>query len=436
MERLQPASVLATVKGVYDDISGEMLSAASERRMPGISEMIEKIVARLQIVEKENPLFVLDGRGILLKETDYSFASPVVENMLLAIDDTLSLKARAAEEQIARLAGSEDAILFSDPLHAKLAVIHAFGTPQHILIARRDLYEDRSGLRLENIFRLLASRWKETGAGNRVLPEDYITRMSDKTGLIWFSITENLLPSLDKNGLKVVRESMGLRWIPCIADIDLVPLTDLSSCMIDHVPPLGDYVRSGYDLVLCGGGQLIGGPNCGILVGSKRAIEVIRISRMAALFAPHRVDLAGLQRTLDLYSDPDIAFSNIPVLQRITTSVENLENRAERLIPQLSACSLIDQVRFEKGESVLRDEPCSGRVPSIVLHITPKEKTAEQFASFLESRNPALKVRFQEKEILIDLRSISPMYDGNLAEIFESCSNTSEPGPQEEKIIS
>ena len=51
--------------------------------------------------------------------------------------------------------------------------------------------------------------------------------------------------------------------------------------------------------------------------------------------------LAALAATLRLYQDPETAEQRIPLLILLTTSLENLRNRAERLAPQLAACAVV-----------------------------------------------------------------------------------------------
>ncbi len=425
LERLHPSAVLATVKGVYDDISGEMYSAATERRKPDISDLIEKIVARLQIVEKEVPGLVLDGRGYLLSGDHVDMANSALESMIWAIDENTSISRQEVEPLLCKLTGAEGALFFANPLQARLAVIRTFGYNKKILIARRDLYEDSNGVRLENLFNSFSSRAVEVGAVNHVLLDDYRSACSDYTGIVWMTAGKhaNFQPPLEKNEITSLKELSEKYEFPILCEMELAPITNLSTYLLDSPATLSDQLKIGYDLILCSGAQLIGGPNCGIVLGCKKWIDSIKAQIFTGFLAPHRVDLTGLHKTLSLYNNIDEAFRKIPILLTITTSIANLKNRAERLKPQLEACSCLRSVNIREGISFLYDDNSKGQVPTCLLDLEPTETATKMFAHNLAEKKPGLKVRISEKTVQIDLRSISPVFESDLVEVFECYDN-------------
>src|SRR5207247_9061308 len=80
--------------------------------------------------------------------------------------------------------------------------------------------------------------------------------------------------------------------------------------------------------------------------------QILKAPRMRAV----RVDkltLAALAATLRHYRDPEEAERSIPLLSLLSTPVDNLKNRAERLAPQLAACPAIGSAEAIAGTTYL-----------------------------------------------------------------------------------
>lgn len=424
LDRLQPGAVYATVRGVVDDISGEMFSAASEWRAPDISELIEKIVARLQDVVAEKSTVVLDGRSVLFSPFAEELGRGTVEDMVWSIDSGRPIQESTVTSLLCRLTGAEDAIVFGNVAQAKTAVLKSLCSDRHAVIGRRDLYEDGNGVRLETLFDLGGAEFKEVGASNSTTFEDYRRVCSSETGLVYFSNGghNHLNFALDAQGMKQLRELSERFGFPLVYDLEFAPVLDLSEVFDDDIPTLGEYIKGEADLLIFGGGQLIGGPACGFAAGRKEWIGKIRQSGISSCFPVHRVDLAGCYRTLVLTQDRDTVTSTIPVMQRVFTSEANLLNRATRLAVQLASYSFVDSVEAIPGHTSLYPGGKKGNLPTSLLAITPKNRTAKDVSKMLESVKPGIMVNEEDTRLTIDTRMIPPRYDALLVEIFEACS--------------
>ena len=70
-------------------------------------------------------------------------------------------------------------------------------------------------------------------------------------------------------------------------------------------------------------------------------IEQINRHPLARALRVDKLTLAALGATLRLYQDPDTVEQKVPLRILLSTPVENLHNRADRLAPQLAACDAI-----------------------------------------------------------------------------------------------
>ena len=106
-------------------------------------------------------------------------------------------------------------------------------------------------------------------------------------------------------------------------------------------PMASESIKAGADVVLLSGDKLMGGPQCGLIVGRKGLVQQIARHPMNRALRVDKMTLAALAATLRLYRDQDTAEQTIPLLMLLNTPVENLKNRAERLAPQMAAAAAV-----------------------------------------------------------------------------------------------
>src|SRR5262249_2641658 len=95
-------------------------------------------------------------------------------------------------------------------------------------------------------------------------------------------------------------------------------------------------IASGVDLVVLRGDGLVGGPSCGLLIGSNKVIGRLRADPLFTAWQLEPSRRAALVATVECHENPTSGIDAIPIMQCLTVSMENLRNRAERLAPQLS----------------------------------------------------------------------------------------------------
>ena len=95
-------------------------------------------------------------------------------------------------------------------------------------------------------------------------------------------------------------------------------------------------LREGADLVLACGDKLVGGPQCGIILGRRSHVETLARHPLARALQLDKLALSALAGTLRLYRKPGEAQRSIPIWQLLAAPLENLKLRAERLAPQMA----------------------------------------------------------------------------------------------------
>ena len=144
-----------------------------------------------------------------------------------------------------------------------------------------------------------------------------------------------------------------------------------------------------------------------------------------------RVDkctLAALAATLRLYREPATLEQAVPLFSLLSTSVANLQNRAQRLAPQIAAAEsvasaeAVPSTTFLGGGSVPAQE-----IPTWCIALTPADRNATDFSARLRAGNPPVFSRVQKDRVWLDLRSVFPSQDILLVRAVETVAKGRQP---------
>lgn len=184
------------------------------------------------------------------------------------------------------------------------------------------------------------------------------------------------------------------------------------------------------DLVITGGDGLLGGPPCGLIIGSRAEIENI-----AASAAWHALEADLVTRamiTLVLEGSLHANGPEHPVALAVTTSPDNLKHRAERISIRLAADESIASCQLTDAPARLTPTGSWG-IASRQLRIRSHRKTAEAWVTELSTGVPAVLAQVIDDSLAIDLRWVRPADDSALvAALLGYASASDEQGPGKE----
>jgi len=352
--------VVSRVRSVLDDLRQEVQHAAAERTLPTVSELAEKIARRIQQDETPRLRPVINATGILLHTGlgRAPLADEAVEEMVAAARDYASVevdlrsgqrsqRVLAVEGLLRDLTGAEAALVVNNNAGATMLALAALAAQREVIVSRGQLIEIGGSYRLPDVMSASNAVLREVGTTNKTHLDDYRAAIGDATAALMLVHTSNFVvvgftesPSL----AELVRLGHE-RSLPVIHDIGSGAMIDFERFGFAGEPVAADSIKAGADLVLFSGDKLLGGPQCGILVGRRAHLERIAKHPMARALRVDKLTLAALAATLRLYRQPEVALARIPLLQLLGTSVENLRQRAARLAPQMAASSAIASAR-------------------------------------------------------------------------------------------
>lgn len=199
-----------------------------------------------------------------------------------------------------------------------------------------------------------------------------------------------------------------------------VGLVDPAEYGLSHVDTIGDRLASETDLVLVEGAGLLGGPPCGIVLGRREFVDKLRQHPLAEVARADRLALIALDATLRVYQAEEVAIHQIPVLQLISTSVANLQQRCERLSPLLEVCEGVAKATPMQCESIWYDASAtkiSG--PTWAIKLEPAGGSVQDLSQRLLGAATRVVAREQQDAVWLDLRSVFPRWDQRLVAALE-----------------
>jgi L-seryl-tRNA(Ser) seleniumtransferase len=183
----------------------------------------------------------------------------------------------------------------------------------------------------------------------------------------------------------------------------LSALDDLGSGALSDAGPLAgepqvrESVAAGADVVTFSGDKLLGGPQAGVMVGRRDAIERCRRHPLARALRIDKLSLAALEATLALYREPERALAELPVLRAANEPLQAVRARAERLAGRLGGTVVETIARVGGGALPLAELPSAG----VALAGDP-----DALAAALRAGDPPVLARVVEARLVLDCRTL------------------------------
>ena len=250
----------------------------------------------------------------------------------------------------------------------------------------------------------------EVGTTNRTHLEDFETALTEKTGAMLAVHPSNYRVLGFTAGVSL-EELVALgasRSVPVIHDLGGGILVDMTRFGLPHEPVVSESVIAGADVVTFSGDKVLGGPQAGVIVGKREAVEAIRKNPLMRALRCGKLTYAALEATLKLFLNPEALQESHPTLRMFTESTDVLQERGEAIAGALADLSSQD-VTVQVDNSIA--QAGSGTLPleeisSIALVIQSKSPSVNELASRLRRNDPPIIGYIQENRLFLDLRTV------------------------------
>ena len=147
-------------------------------------------------------------------------------------------------------------------------------------------------------------------------------------------------------------------------DLGSGSLIDFSKYGLAREPTVSDAVAAGTDIVTFSGDKLLGGPQAGIILGNRPAVERIRANPLTRALRIDKLTLAALESTLRLYRDESLAIKKIPTLRMLAMDFDETKKLAQPFIETIKE-RLKDSALVESAD--LSSRTGGGAFPELAL---------------------------------------------------------------------
>ena len=412
--------VVGAVRKAIDDARRD---ASSEE----ITDWAERIESRIRAATTRSLRPVFNATGVVL-HTNLGRA-PLAESAIDAVREVaegfsnleydLESGARGSRyvhcvDLLRELTGAEDAIVVNNCASALVLTLSALARGREVIVSRGELVEIGGSFRVPDIMQRSGATLVEIGTTNRTHLGDYARAISSRTGAIAkihrsnFALT-GFTADVDVRDLAPIASEHG---IPIVHDLGSGLLIDLSEFGLSGEPTARDALDAGASIVLMSGDKLLGGPQAGIIVGTKNLIDLLRRDPFARVMRVDKMTLAALTATLELYRDREVALREIPALSMLSATANAIKGRCGSLAAKLSDRGIKSSV-VESEASVGAGAFPAKPLPSFALRI---DGNATELEKKLRGGNPPVIGRIADGGLLLDLRSVPERDDSSLAD--------------------
>ena len=283
---------------------------------------------------------------------------------------------------------------------AVLLILPALANRKRVIIANSQLVEIGGGFRIPDVMRQSGAKLIAIGTTNRVHLSDYQTALQEPTALVLTAHHSNykIIGFTTEPDLKEIAAAAHEMDTPLVVDLGSGAFMDTADYGLSHEPTVQESLAAGADLVCFSGDKLLGGPQAGIIIGSKRLIDKIKKHPLARAVRADKLCLAGISATLVHYLKNE-AVDKIPVWKMIAMETDQINSRAEKWLKAIGQGSVIMGKSMVGGGSLPTET-----LPTYLFVLDVKNPT--KFHKSL--RTPPIPVisRIENDQILFDPRTV------------------------------
>jgi L-seryl-tRNA(Ser) seleniumtransferase len=317
-----------------------------------------------------------------------------------------------------REAPSYSALVVNNCAAATFLALNTLAEGGEVIVSRGELVEIGGGFRIPEILAKSGAILREVGTTNRTRLADYEDALSDATRLI-LRVHQSNFSMEGFTERPALRDLVSLgkrRNVPLFNDQGTGLITSLEPLGIGSEPTLLDSFHLGCDLIAASGDKLLGGPQCGLLIGSTGLVRKIRKNPLYRAFRADKLTYAALQATLTDYASGKN--STIPVHRMLNASATEIFNRCECISRQANSTELAAQA-VPVLSLIGGGTAPTARLQSAAVSLHHQTLQPQALLLALRRLEPPVVGRIHENQVLLDLRTVEPEFDATLASLLQ-----------------
>ncbi|MEG2353358.1 MAG: L-seryl-tRNA(Sec) selenium transferase [Clostridium sp.] len=314
------------------------------------------------------------------------------------------------EEILVKITGAESALVVNNNAAAVMLILNTLCKDKEAVVSRGQLVEIGGSFRIPDVMTFSSAKLIEVGTTNRTHDYDYINNINENTGVLLKVHTSNfkIMGFTEEVDLDTLVKIGRTNNIPVVEDIGSGVLLDLNKYGFIPEPTVQESIKKGVDVVSFSGDKMLGGPQAGIIVGKKEYIDRMKKNQITRALRIDKMTLAALEATLKLYLDEKEAIANIPTLNMILISKEELKQKAFKLKRKLTSKTKEYNYRVDTEQSMVG----GGSMPTETIEgyavkFTCNKISPQQLEIELRNSRTPIVVRVNNGEVILDVRTLT-----------------------------
>ena len=356
------------------------------------------------------------GRSPLSEESIESVKQAAIGYSDLELDLSSGRRgSRQAHVQklLTQLTGAEASLVVNNNASAILLGLSALAFGKSVVVSRGEAVEIGGGFRIPDVLLQSGASLVEVGTTTRTYISDYEKAINDDTGAFLKAHASNFRVE----GFTAAVEPQELvalgtkRGIPVLHDVGSGCFLNTEDYGMAHEPTPQESVRAGVGLTFFSGDKLLGGPQAGIVVGTRSLISILERHPLARAVRIDKLSLASLTMTLQHYLLNE-SEKKIPIWRMISASAEEIKDRANLLKAGLEVQSTVVESRSPIGGGSLPGETLPSWV--LAIHCGDTAGGADRVLNNLRTCDKPVIGRIADEQVLLDPRTVLPEQDADL----------------------
>ncbi len=416
-----PRSVVADeVRAELEALRQRVLAGEAAPPFPE-TELFEAITKRLHTKDLRRLQRVINATGIVVHTNMGRAPMPdaAVEAMLAVAGNYSNLELDLAtgkrggrggqiEALLQTLTGAEAALVVNNNAAAVLLALSSVAAGGEVVISRGELVEIGGGFRVPDVVVQCGGKLVEVGTTNKTRLSDYAHAITADTKVLLKVHASNykIIGFTSETSVAELVQLGKERGLLTMNDLGSGAFVDVTRFGLPHEPTVQETIKAGADIATVSGDKLLGGPQCGIILGKAEPIKRMAANPLFRALRADKMTLAALEATLRLYLDDARLTQAVPVLGMLAQTKEELTKRARRLrtalarLPRLET-TLADGVGYTGG-GALPTVP----LPTKIVQVKPQTMTTEQFAEALRRSDPPVMGVLTDGVFALDVRTV------------------------------
>ena len=315
------------------------------------------------------------------------------------------------------LTGAEAALVVNNNASAVLLGLSALAAGKQVIVSRGEAVEIGGGFRIPDVLEQSGAKLVDVGTTNRTYARDYENGITTETGAFLKAHASNF--RVEGFTAAVSPEelaALGAKHdIPVLHDVGSGCLLATEKYGLAHEPIPQESVAAGVGLTFFSGDKLLGGPQAGIVVGTRELVGRLERHPLARAVRIDKLSLAALIATLVHYLRRE-AEREVPVWRMISMPLTLIEERAEAWRATLGSVAGLEAT-IESGRSAIGGGSLPGEtLPTRLLALSCPAAPGgpEGVIRRLRQGTPPVVARIEEDRVLLDPRTVLPEEEDGL----------------------